>query len=102
MECDNEGYAHAAVINRNLLGGIGLYLKFKADTLPFLSEWKMMGDIDYVLGMEPCNTRCENREVLREKNMLPILKPHERCSTELEIGILNGSEELIGYILQHE
>jgi hypothetical protein len=94
MTADDEGNAYAAVINRELLGGIGLYLKFKVGSLPYLSEWKMMDEIDYVFGIEPCNTRCENREVLRNKNMLPFLQPKETNVTELEIGVLEGKEEI--------
>jgi hypothetical protein len=94
MAGDEEGYAYAAVINRQLMGGIGLFVRFKTDTLPYLSEWKMMGEGDYVLGIEPCNVRCENRGLLREKGMLPFLQPREQRETELEIGVLDGLDEI--------
>jgi len=94
MKADNSGYAYAAVINKELMGGIGVYIKFKADTLPYLSEWKMAGEIDYVLALEPCNTKCENRKVLREKGLLPILNPHEKREMEVEIGVIEGENEI--------
>lgn len=94
MAGDEKGYARAAIINRSLFDGVGMYLKFKKDTLPYLSEWKMMGETDYVVGIEPCNTKCDNRGNLRVQNMLPSLKPGEKRDMEIEIGILSGKGEI--------
>ncbi|MFW6139039.1 MAG: aldose 1-epimerase family protein, partial [Spirochaetota bacterium] len=94
MACSRKGYGLAAMINRTLLGGLGLYIKFKTDTLPFLSEWKMMGEKDYAAALEPCNTKIENRAALRKHKRLPQLRPGETRETRLEIGVLEGKEEL--------
>jgi len=94
MASDQGGFALAAMINRNLQGGLGLYIKFKTDTLPFLSEWKMMGEKDYVVGLEPCNTKIENRAELRKHKRLPQLRPGEVREMRIEIGVLEGKEEL--------
>ncbi len=94
MKTDESGYAYAAVINKELLDGIGVYIKFKADTLPYLSEWKMAREIDYALGLEPSNTKCQNRRILRENGMLPMLEPGERRSMEIEIGVIEGQDEI--------
>ncbi len=97
MKSDREGYGYAAVINDNLLDGIGLYIKFKTDTLPYLSVWKMMGDVDYVAAIEPCNVKCENRKTLRENGLLPYLKKNRSISTEVEIGVLYGNSEICSF-----
>lgn len=98
MKTDVNGYAYAALLNRNLFNGIGLYIKFKGDSLPYLTQWKMAGEIDYALGIEPCNTKCENRAILREQNKLPFLKPGEKKHMEVEIGVLEGAEEIEAFI----
>jgi len=98
MAGDEEGYAYAALINRKLSGGIGLYLKFRADTLPFMTQWKMMGEKDYVLGMEPCNVSCESRSEMRKKGVIPLLNPYEKREMEVEIGVLEGPEEIKAFI----
>ena len=92
--CDADGNACAALINRDLHGGLGLTIRFDGRALPYLSEWKMMGEGDYVMGLEPCNAPCENRASLRKKNLLPFLAPGEVKEIRLEIGILEGAAEI--------
>jgi hypothetical protein len=99
---DENGYGYAALINEELLGGIGVYMKFGTGALPFLSQWKMAGETDYVLALEPCNTKCENRRVLREAGMLPMLMPGEKKCMEIEIGVLEGKDEITGFLEKHE
>jgi len=94
MAADAGGRAHAALVNRTLDGGLGLYASFDASTLPLLNEWKMLGPGEYVLGMEPCNAPCENRAVLREKGLLPMLEPGETRTMQVEIGVLAGNEAI--------
>ena len=92
LAADGEGYGWSALINRNL--ELALYLKQGTATLPFLSEWKMMAEGDYVVGVEPCNVQIMNRRELRRKGMLPFLEPGETRRMELEIGVLDGAEEI--------
>lgn len=73
---------------------IGVYIKTSADTLPYFCEWKMMGERDYTLAIEPCNVQCENRGVLRKKGLLPILESGEQKKMDLEIGIAEGKDEI--------
>ncbi len=94
MTGDEAGYAYAAMINKNLCNGLGLYIKFGIQNLPYLSEWKMMGEGDYVVGIEPCNVRCESRSILRKNKLLPFLKPGEIKEIKIEIGILEGEKEI--------
>jgi hypothetical protein len=94
MLSDEDGYGLAAIINRKLLDGIGLYIKYKTDTLPYLSEWKMLGDVDYIVAIEPCNVPCQNRLKLRNQNRLQFIKPGETKEIELEIGVLDGGTEI--------
>ncbi|UCB47146.1 MAG: aldose 1-epimerase family protein [Spirochaetota bacterium] len=98
MAGDSEGYAHAALLNRELAGGLGLFIRTSIDSLPFISEWKQMGEGDYVVGIEPCNTKIENRALLREHGRLPLLEPGEKEELTVEIGVLEGEEEIEDFI----
>ncbi len=84
---DQEGFGRAELVNEMLEGGLKLYVKFNHDELPFLTQWKMAGQGEYVLGIEPCNVPCENRKSLRDKKMLPMLAPGETRKIHLEIGV---------------
>ena len=79
-----DGLAHAAMLNPTLAGGLGLALAFDPVQLTYLNEWKMMGQRDYVVGIEPCNAPCANRARFVRQN-LPRLEPGQRW-TFLEFG----------------
>ena len=93
-KADSNGDSVAMVVNDNLLSGLGVYIKISAETLPFFCEWKMLERRDYVLAIEPSNVVCENRKVLRENGILPLLKPGEIREMDIEIGVLEGNESI--------
>ncbi|UCG17600.1 MAG: aldose 1-epimerase family protein [Phycisphaerales bacterium] len=98
MVGNEEGFALAALVNRALGdGGLGLYVKFPVSALPVMVEWKLMGAGAYVVGMEPCNTDLMSRADLREKGVLPMLAPGEAAEIMLEIGVLDGRDEIDGF-----
>ena len=94
MLADAEGFGYATLINRELGNGLGLYLKFKTDNLPLFNEWKMMGEGDYVVGIEPVNCRPANRAELRKTGKLPFLQPGESKEMMVEIGVLAAQKEI--------
>jgi hypothetical protein len=94
MARGQDGLAAAALVNRQLLGGLGLYLRFDPQELPYLNQWKMMGEGDYAMGIEPCNAPCANRAQLRAKGLLPMLEPGQSRKSRVEIGVLEGEEEI--------
>lgn len=55
----------------------GLNIKYDTSELPFFTEWKMMGEYEYVLGLEPGNCLPDGRDVMRAKGSLEFLKPDE-------------------------
>jgi hypothetical protein len=83
MKADRNGIARVALQNKNL--GISLSISFNADQLPVLTEWKMMGMGDYVLGLEPCNVPAKNRVALRNDNILPYLEAGETVINNIEV-----------------
>jgi hypothetical protein len=92
MQPGADGWTRAALINDRL--NIGLYLRFEAANLPYLSEWKMFDEVDYVLGLEPATAPVESREVMRKNGALPLLAAHASKTFLLEIGILDGADEI--------
>ncbi len=55
----------------------GLNIKYDTAELPFFTEWKMMGEYEYVLGLEPGNCLPDGRDVMRASGSLEFLKPDE-------------------------
>lgn len=53
----------------------GLVIEFDPKVLDTLTEWKMMGIRDYVLGLEPGNCTPDGRDVLRREGRLRFLEP---------------------------
>ena len=70
---------------RNKKAGTAVSINFNINQLPYVSQWKMMGYGEYVLGIEPCNVRCKSRNVLREENALPVLQPGKSTTNTIEI-----------------
>jgi len=95
---DQHGFTSAAFVNRGL--GLGLGLRFTAATLPYLSEWKMLADVDYVVGIEPVNARIANRAELRAQGTLPMIGPGEVRRMMLEVSALEGAAEIDSFCAQ--
>jgi len=95
MTVDAEGYVRVAVVNFTLWRGepFGLYLKYRKEELPRFIEWKMMGEGDYVVGIEPANCGVEGRNIDREKGTLVMLEPGEERHYRLEVGLIVGETE---------
>jgi hypothetical protein len=84
---DPDGWSHAEVENPSL--GLGLRLAFDARTLPYMNEWKMMGEGLYVLSIEPMNCNpLPGRESMRSQKKLPYLQPGETCKYALELEVV--------------
>jgi hypothetical protein len=86
MKANPDGETSAILQNVKL--GVALTIKFKIAQLLYLAEWKMMGQGEYVLGLEPSNIPLNNRKVLKEQKILPLLQPGESTSNDIDI-ILN-------------
>jgi len=85
MKGDRSGETNVTLQNKK--AGVAVSIRFNVNQLPYVTEWKMMGYGEYVLGIEPCNVLCKSRKALREENALPILQPGESTSNVLEIRV---------------
>ena len=70
-----SGKAEVSIFNDDI--GKGLKMVYDTNQLKYFTEWKMMGEYDYVLGLEPGNCLPDGRDVMREKGMLEFLEPGE-------------------------
>ena len=84
MEKPQRGYEEKCYYHKSADGTAAIYnpdsnkgvkISFDKDELPFFTEWKMMGEYDYVLGLEPGNCLPDGRDVMREKGYLQFLNP---------------------------
>ncbi len=55
--------------------------------LPWLSQWKMTGEGEYVLGLEPCNCLPLGRDVVLDDNTIEVLEPGQEKQIKMEINI---------------
>ena len=89
-----DGLCRAALVNPNLDGGTALSLAWPKKAMPYVMEWKMMGQGEYVLGIEPANCPFPPRAELRKRGLMPMLRPGESFDAGLVIRIHRGREEL--------
>lgn len=96
MIADADGWVTVLLANRGYDGGRGLgaYVRYRQDTLPCFTQWKMVGQGEYVTGLEPANCLVEGRAKDRERGILQFLEPGETRIYELEIGVLDGNEAI--------
>ncbi len=66
-----EGTARVEVYNPKLRRG--LTMEYDTKELPYFTQWKMMGEIDYVMGIEPGNTLPDGRDVMRRRGEMETL-----------------------------
>jgi hypothetical protein len=90
LKGDDRGETYAALINKRL--GLGVSIHFNLHDLPHLILWKMPGEGEYVLGLEPANCLLDGRAGEREAGRLRVLEPGQRVTHQLEIKVLVGKE----------
>ena len=62
---------------------VRLRLEYDPGELPFFTEWKMMGQNQYVLGLEPGNCLPDGRAAQRQSGALAFLQPGESAVKHL-------------------
>ena len=82
-----EGLARVSVKNPTI--GKGFVMSYDTKELPYFTEWKMMGERDYVLGVEPGNAYPDGRDVMREKGMLEMLDVGESREQSITFDFIN-------------
>ncbi len=84
----------SCLYNETLAGGLGVSLKYKKSQLKNFTEWKQLGEGDYVVAMEPCTATPIGRSKARKTGILEFISPGETRSFDIELGIVEGRKEL--------
>lgn len=87
-KADETGSTYAAVANSEL--DLTLVIRFKKAQLPRFTQWKQMGEGEYVLGIEPCNCHVSGRAEERADGTLQYLQPGEIRHFDLEVEVVEG------------
>jgi len=92
---DSAGNIQMAVINSSLESPcFGIYIKYPYKELPRFTQWKMIGEGVYVLGIEPGNCEVRGRAWEREKGTLQYVESGKSRTFHLEIGVITTPEEV--------
>jgi hypothetical protein len=92
LKAGRDGSTSLALINKKL--GLGVALHFNKTQLFNFTQWKQMGEGDYVLGLEPCNCYVGGRLDARKNGTLQYIAPGETKNFDLTIELLKGMEEI--------
>ena len=88
LPADKNGWAKVQLVNR--ARKLGVCVRFQKAALPNLVQWKMMGQSNYVLGIEPANCRAAGRSLERARGSLQFLQPGEQREFQVEIKVIEG------------
>jgi len=85
LPADAAGLASARIVNRRL--GLAFKVTYRTAELPYLIHWKMMGESEYVVGLEPANCYPEGQEKVAARGLLRQLAPGEKVETLLALSV---------------
>lgn len=86
-----NGKVHAGIYNPDIDAGV--VYEYDKKHLPCMTEWKMMGRRDYVLGIEPGNVNPAPRCKQRENGLLPFLQPEESNTISITFNFVDNQED---------
>ncbi len=82
----------ACLYNEKL--GMGVTVSYLKSQLPNFTEWKHMGEGEYIVGMEPCTNPPIGRSAARARGELQFLQPGDQRRFDIELGVVDGREAL--------
>lgn len=89
-----DGRVAVGLFNESLLeSGLGVTITYHREQLPYLIEWKQLGEGDYAVGIEPATWYPEGRSEARKRGELQLIEPGEIKLFEMEIAISEGITE---------
>ncbi len=89
---DKNGTASVGIFNPDIKKG--LKMSYDKQTLDYFTEWKMMGEGEYVLGLEPANCTPDGRDVMRKQGLLKFIAPGQSYKTAIELKFTDSEEEI--------
>ena len=92
---DRRGDVHVALVNDRL--ELGLYWKFPEKQIPIVNQWQHFHRGNYVTGIEPGNASMLGRAWNRKHGLLQRIEPGEVRQFDMEIGVLDGQQEIAAF-----
>ena len=87
LEKDSRGYSYYSLVNPVLKSGIKV--EYDANSLDYFIQWKMPGEVDYVLGLEPGNCYGGGRKKARDEGTLKFLEGQEEVKYHFVISLFD-------------
>ncbi|MBR3761442.1 MAG: DUF4432 family protein [Lachnospiraceae bacterium] len=85
-ECISVDYSEETVTVGIENEGIGAYLTYERNTLPDFLIWKMLGESEYVIGLEPRTTEYGGQDII-DNDAYVKLEPFGEYRTKLEFSV---------------
>ena len=92
LRVGSDGNTAVALVNNKL--ELGVVIHFNKSQLSRFTQWKQMGEGEYVSGLEPCNCQVGGRADARQNDTLEYLEPGETKRFDLTIEIVDGADEI--------
>lgn len=90
-DVEPDAHGMACVTLRNPESAIALDVEYSKATLPYFTQWKMMGNQEYAMGLEPANCHPEGQAAERMRGSLKMIAPDEAVDFKVVIS-LRGSD----------
>lgn len=85
VETDDDGMARMTL--RNPDAGLAMEVAYRKAELPFFTQWKMMGEQEYAMGLEPANGHPDGCAAEEKNGTLKIIQPGETVEFSVAISI---------------
>jgi hypothetical protein len=92
LKTDENGETCIAIVNHRL--DLAVAFSFCKTDFFNLTQWKQMGEGEYVLGIEPCNCYVGGRLDPRNKDIMTYLEPGESKEFFMRIEFVTGSDNI--------
>ena len=92
IKANKNGYTRIAVINDKL--ELAVVFTYRPEQLNCLTEWKMLNEGEYVLGIEPGTANPIGRERTEQEGRLKTLQSGETHEVDITIEIVDGKEDI--------
>ena len=79
----DDGMAWAELVNEKLK--LAVRVSYRTAELPYLVQWKQMGQGEYVMGLEPANCFPEGQANIAKRGMLRYLNPGEVTTCKVKL-----------------
>ena len=93
MRPDADGMVEVAIFNPKLYGGTGLSVRYDHHVMPNYIEWRMMGEGQYAVGIEPCSNGFGRKEVAASGDLI-VLQPGQSRRYRTRVSIISAEDAI--------